>query len=229
MNLFAQKKDHHILEVTKTNEAYTIDGRANESFWRQTAWLSLDQKWIGEDYTDKDFSGRYKIRWNTEGLYLLVEVIDDVLFDQYQDPFNLWWDDDCVEVFVDADNSGGGHQYTNNAFAYHVSLSGDVIDIAPDEKPRNFKDHVFSAHTQNGKTTTWELKVLLFDDSFEYSKSAQPLVLKPNSMVGFALAYCDNDASVERENFIGSVFVPGVDKNQGWINADIFSSLKLIE
>ena len=46
--------------------------------------------------------------------------------------------------------------------------------------------------------------------------------------MGFALAYCDNDNSKERENFIGSVYVDGEDKNRGWIDANIFGTLKLI-
>ncbi|WP_372974429.1 sugar-binding protein [Muriicola sp.] len=53
--------------------------------------------------------------------------------------------------------------------------------------------------------------------------------MRKNKKIGFALAYCDNDGSAERENFIGSVFVPGEDKNQGWINADIFGTLVLEE
>ena len=56
-----------------------------------------------------------------------------------------------------------------------------------------------------------------------------PKTLTAAKKLGFALAYCDNDASAERENFIGSVFVPGEDKNQGWINADIFGTLVLKE
>ena len=45
--------------------------------------------------------------------------------------------------------------------------------------------------------------------------------------MGFALAYCDNDKSKTRENFIGSVYVEGNDKNRGWIDANIFGTLKL--
>lgn len=227
--LYAQKTDHHLIEVRHTDEEFKIDGKATEGFWGESSWLPLDQRWIGAPYSSDDFSGRYKIRWNNKGLYLLVEVVDDVIYDQYKDPLTLWWDDDCVEVFVDADNSGGEHQYNHNAFAYHVAYDGNVIDIAPDKNPRYYNDHLSSAHTKNGDTYTWELFVKLYDDTFVDGAKATPLSLKSNTKVGFALAYCDNDGSKERENFIGSVYVPGEDKNQGWINAGIFSSLKLID
>ena len=54
-----------------------------------------------------------------------------------------------------------------------------------------------------------------------------PLTLKKGQKLGFAIAYCDNDRSPERENFIGNVFVAGEDKNQGYKTADIFAKLEL--
>jgi len=52
-------------------------------------------------------------------------------------------------------------------------------------------------------------------------------MLKSGKKMGFALAYCDNDHSTERENFIGSTIVEGEDKNKGWIDAGIFGLLRL--
>ena len=69
----------------------------------------------------------------------------------------------------------------------------------------------------------------LFDDSFVDGEKNTPVRLSEGKKVGFALAYCDNDTSETRENFIGSVYVPGEDKNLGWINADIFGTILLTE
>jgi hypothetical protein len=52
-------------------------------------------------------------------------------------------------------------------------------------------------------------------------------MLNSSKKMGFALAYCDNDYSQERENFMGSVQVKGQDKNRGWIDAGIFGLLSL--
>jgi hypothetical protein len=46
--------------------------------------------------------------------------------------------------------------------------------------------------------------------------------------IGFMLAYCDNDTSVERENFIGSIPIAGPEKNVGWINASVFGKYVLM-
>lgn len=223
------KKDHQLIEVLKTEQPIIIDGKATEQCWNLAEWQALDQNWLGEAYTHDDFNGRYKLSWNTEGLYLFVEITDNVLYDQHKDPLKLWWDDDCVEVFVDEDNSGGNHQFSHNAFAYHIALNGNVVDLAPDEKPRLYNDHIRSAHITDENVTSWEIAVKLFDDSFIDGQKNTPKTLTASKKIGFALAYCDNDNSPERENFIGSVFVPGEDKNQGWINADIFGTLVLKE
>lgn len=223
------KETKQLITVKKAVETPIVDGEGTDKCWSQTNWLPLDQRWIGPPYSDDDFSGKYKITWDDEALYLLVQIHDDVLFDQYKDPKKLWWDDDCVEVFVDEDNSGGEHQYNHNAFAYHVALDGNVMDIGPGEIPHLYNEHVVSKRITNGKISTWELKVYLYDDTYVDGEENSPVTLHKDKEVGFALAYCDNDHSKERENFIGSIYVEGEDKNQGWINADIFGTLLLKE
>ena len=225
----AEKVDHQTIHVNKAKFTPIIDGKASDECWSNASWLPLDQRWLGDAYTPDDFSGRYKLTWDEEALYLLVEVTDDVLLDQHADPLKLWWDDDCVEVFVDEDNSGGEHQFDHNAFAYHVALDGNVVDIASDKEGHLYNDHVSMKKVTDGNTTLWELKVLVYDDSYTENGKNYPVALKKNKKMGFALAYCDNDSSEHRENFIGSVFVPGEDKNRGWIDANIFGTLLLKE
>lgn len=227
MSCTQAKKDHQEIVVKKTTSSPNIDGKATEHFWSLAEWHPLDQNWIGEAYDFEDFNGRYKLAWSENGLYLFVEIVDDILLDQHSDPLTLWWDDDCVEVFVDADNSGGEHQYNHNAFAYHVALDKNVVDLAPDKKPHLYNDHVTSTRITEGNTSSWELHVKIFNDDYIDGQKNTPQKLKANEKIGFALAYCDNDNSTERENFIGSVFVPGENKNQGWINANIFGTLLL--
>ncbi len=224
-----KKQDHHIIEVLKTDHPPTLDGKITENSWSMATWHPLDQNWIGSSYTFEDFNGRYKLCWDEEALYLLVEVTDDILYDRHKDPFKFWCDDDCVEVFLDEDNSGGLHQYSHNAFAYHIALDGNVVDLAPDRTPRLFNEHARSVRLTEENRTIWEIRLKLYPDTFLDNASNAPVKLVDGKKVGFAVAYCDNDGSKERENFIGSVFVPGEDKNQGWINADIFGTLVLKE
>lgn len=224
-----RKENHQIIEVKKALKSPTLDGKANENVWNHADWHRLDQNWIGKPYGYEDFHGRYKLTWDDNTLYVLVEITDDVLLDQNKDPLKLWWNDDCVEVFIDEDNSGGLHQFSHNAFAYHVALDGNVVDLAPDKEPRLYNEHISSKRVTEDNISTWEMAIKIYDSNFIDGKNNIPVHLTAAKKIGFALAYCDNDGSTERENFIGSVFVPGEDKNQGWINADIFGTLVLKE
>ncbi|WP_299211850.1 sugar-binding protein [uncultured Aquimarina sp.] len=224
-----EKKDHQIREVKKAEIAPNVDGDMSDPIWNQTKWYPMDQNWIGEFPTIQDFLGRYKIAWTPEALYILVEIKDDKLYDQNKDPLKLWWDDDCVEIFIDADNSGGGHQYNNNAFAYHVALDGNVVDMDAKKQPILYNNHVSTKRITNGDVSVWEFELIVYDDTYEEGKTNDAVVLSKDQKIGFAIAYNDNDGSKERENFMGSVFVPGEDKNQGWINADIFGTIVLVE
>jgi hypothetical protein len=224
------KEDHQFIEVFKVDHPITLDGKATENSWHRAQWHPLDQIWLGEPMNRDDFKGRYKLLWDDRHLHLLVEITDDVYFDQRKNPLKRYWDDDCVEIFIDEDNSGGLHQYSHNAFAYHVALDGNVVDLATDREARLYNQHVLSRISLEGNLSLWEMSIKLYSDSYvDEGRNNTALRLKKDKKIGFALAYCDNDGSEERENFIGSVFVPGEDKNQGWINADIFGTLILME
>jgi hypothetical protein len=213
--------------VLPAKSKITIDGLASEKAWQKAEWKPLDQFWLGQACDSNDFKGRYKLLWDENQLYLLAEIKDDTLIDIYKDKFDSWWDDDCLEVFVDEDRSKGEHQYNHNAFAHHIALDGNVVDLGPDHNPHLYNSDLISKRTQVGKTTVWECSIKLFKDDYKDGAQNAPIKLYAGKKVGFALAYCDNDRSERRENFIGSVPVVGKDKNQGWIDAGIFGELEL--
>jgi len=225
------------LKAKKVQGTINIDGKGSEPSWQRSSWLPIDQLILGELPSAEDFSGQFKIQWHEEYLYLLVEIVDDVLFDQHRDPLHLYWDDDCLEVFLDEDASGGNHQFNFNAFAYHVALDNQVVDIGP--KTADKKDdfillnhHIKSVWQQKGNSVTWELAIKIYDDSYQLkNKKQQPVKLKEGKVLGFMLAYCDNDGSKQREHFIGSTFINAVngDKNLGYITADVFDKLLLVD
>ncbi len=205
-----------------------LDGSAADSIWETASWYPLDQTWIGTPPAPGDFSGRYKLAWDDNNLYVLAEITDDTLMDIHPDGLVQYWDDDCLEIFLDEDASGGDHQYNYNAFAYHVGLDGKVADIGPSRVANYYNDHCTVRRNSAGKTSVWEVAVKIFDGK-NYTDGGDniPKMLSRGKKMGFALAYCDNDHSPERENFVGSVRVEGEDKNRGWIDAGIFGALTL--
>lgn len=207
-----------------------IDGIADDAAWDRARWQPIAHRWLGPEYTAEDFEGRYKVVWTKERIYILAEFVDDILIDTHRDPLLQYWDDDCLEIFIDEDHSGGNHQFNHNAFAYHMSLDNQAIDIGTDQKPHAYNHHVQSRWRQHGNRVIWEVAIDIYDDSYvDGGSDNEPVELFAGKVMGLMLAYCDNDGSELRENFIGSESVPTGPKDRGWIDAGLFGSLILVQ
>ncbi|APD87895.1 sugar-binding protein [Alteromonas sp. Mex14] len=221
--------------VLFTSTPPVIDGLANDAAWEGEDWHGMTSLMWGTAPEPSDFSGRYKLRWNKDALYLLAEIQDDHLSDTYANPLERYWDDDCLEIFIDADASGGDHLNNYNAFAYHLALDNQVIDIGPNEAgeavPQRYNDHVknkWQLDTQAPYKIYWEAAVRVFDDSYQHGKDNSPVILKEGMTLGFMLAYCDADGD-DREHFLGSHEITPVngDKNLGYKDASVFGKIML--
>jgi len=207
-----------------------IDGLADDEAWTRAEWREIEYRWLGPEYTAEDFRGRFKVVWTPERLYILAEITDDILFDSHRNPLVQYWDDDCLEVFIDEDFSGGNHQFNHNAFAYHFSLDNRAIDIGTDERAREYSQHVESRWRQEEDKLVWEVAISIYaDDYVDGASDNEPVTLVPGKVMGLMIAYCDNDGSELRENFVGSESVPSGPKDRGWIDAGLFGKLVLSE
>ncbi len=222
---FMACKQDQVIQPMEGN--FKLDGIGNEEAWSSVDWQPMNHVWLGDQPTSDDFEGRYKVLWKNDGLYVLSEIKDDILMDQYIDPLEKYWDDDCLEIFVDVDASGGNHQFNNNAFAYHISLDNRVADMGKDSLPHLY-NHIRSRRTTSNNLSVWEVYMPMYGEDFLHGQSNRAVELKEGQQIGFAIAYCDNDESKERENFIGSMPIPGEDKNRAWIDANLFTKYHLV-
>jgi hypothetical protein len=124
-------------------EPPTVGGAATEAARGDAPWQPIDQLWLGPEYPASDFQGRLQVVWTPQRLYILAEIVDDILIDSHRDPLVQYWDDDCLEIFVDEDFSGGDLQYSHNAFAYHLSLDNEAIDIGTDRAALTARPDMF--------------------------------------------------------------------------------------
>jgi hypothetical protein len=228
-------------DVIYTAENIVIDGKSEEKVWHQQDWLPMDKHILGDYPTAEDFSGRYKLAWDENALYLLVNIVDDVLYDRYANPLQRYWDDDCLEIFIDENHSGGDHLANFNAFAYHIALDKQVVDYAPSKdgkgKPALFNHHIDSEwiRVNDAKhSIIWEVAINIFGDNYQHDDtnfSKYLVLLNENKHMGFMLAYCDNDGGPEREHFIGSTDIAPIngDKNLGYKTADVFGKIRLVK
>ena len=210
-------------------KAPVIDGKAADACWKSAAWHPMNQRWIGPEYSPSDFTGRYKAAWDSNYIYILAEITDDTLTDTHPDGLEKYWDDDCLEVFFDEDRSKGIHTFSYNAFAYHIGLDNKVVDTSPEHKAAYYPEHAFNRRITKGNVSIWEVRFKIFPDTYTDQNPGKPVTLRLGKKLGFAIAYCDNDHSTERENFIGSIPVAGTDKNKGYIDAGIFGEMELVK
>lgn len=213
-----------------------IDGNANDSCWMFGEWATLDYDWLLQSYAKSgknypkpfdsdDFSGRFKISWDEDYLYVLAEITDDIIYDDNEDPLTDYWKDDCFEVFIDEDASRDYHNDNFSAFAYHMStVTGDVVDFDTDEQPYLFNDNVEFEISTEGTVHTWEIAIKIYDDTYVRGGDNTPLKLHPGKIMGFSAAYCDDDGG-DIDNFVG--WVEGGLQSSKY--ADVFGTLILAE
>ncbi len=94
--------------IPVSDQAAVIDGMDTDGEWTDAPAHQLTHINHGTLTDNLDLSGAWKAMWDSEYLYYLVEVTDDLLIQDspaYQSPDDGWWNDDCVEIFIDADNS----------------------------------------------------------------------------------------------------------------------------
>jgi len=225
--VFSQTK----YQAPRAKTAPVIDGVANDACWANSPWYEVDQIWLGNAMAPGDFSGRFKLAWDADKLYVLAEIVDDVLNDYHSDPLSNYWEDDTWEIFLDEDASGGQHEFSHNAFAYHISLTYDKVDMDTDRRPKLFNDHVEVQRTSVGNNTyIWEAAFDVYTDAFVHGSTNNPKVtLTEGKIMGFAMAYCDNDGGATRQNFIGSEVINRDNKNVAYQDADVFGKVTLVE
>jgi hypothetical protein len=220
------------MDVHYTSSPIVIDGVAEQT-WQQATWQDMPYLMDGSLPDSKhDFSGRYRLLWDKNHLYLQAEITDDKLIDTHADPTINYWDDDCLEVFIDSDASGGNHQFNHTAFAYHIGLDNQAADYGPDKQAHLYNDHLKSQWRRSAETPhniIWEVAITLYPDNFQEKQQNTPLVLTGDQVIGFMLAYCDNDGSAVREHFMGSHEVAPVNgsRNRGFIDASVFGKITL--
>jgi hypothetical protein len=220
------------IQVVHTASPIVVDGKA-ESLWEQAQWQAMPYLMDGSLPKPDDFSGRYKLLWDSQYLYLQAEIVDDLIIDKIADPLDRYWDDDCLEIFIDSDASGGIHQYNHSAFAYHIGVDNQAADIGPDKKAHLYTDHLQSRWQRSSTSPhliIWEVAIKLYANDYQEGEDNTPLALNPRDVIGFMLAYCDNDGSEVREHFMGSHDITPVDgsKNRGYIDASVFGKIVLL-
>ncbi len=219
-----------LFKAKRSTSTILIDGCSGDEVWKTNIWYSMNYNWMGKSIDSTDYQGRFKLAWDTENLYILVEIIDDYLHPTLEDGMENYWKGDYVEVFIDEDMSGGNHKFNHQAFAYHVSTEGHAIDKNSLKETVFLDDHIDVERSQDGNRFLWEMAIKLYDKEFhENSLTNIPVKIFNGKSIGFSVAYGDNDGNNSRENFIGSKKTHGINNDEGYVNSDVFGRILFVE
>ena len=221
--------DRNRYTAPRATTAPVIDGVV-DSVWDRASWAPIDVFWLGtqSNPSAQDYTGRYKALWDENYLYILYDLIDDKIYDGVREPLDRYWEDDTVELFIDENKSGGQHGNSTNAWAYHISTYGDVVDSTTGSATL-LNNHIDVRRVDNGTQHYWELRIRIYGDDYADWKTNTPLTLFAGKLMGFSACYIDNDGSSQRESMMGSVDTQGHKNNQGYLDASVFGSMLLVE
>ena len=149
-----------------------LDG-AVDSIWSQAEELAVDRLSGAWNYA----SGKAKVLWDDENLYVLVQVGDTVLNKDNKDP----WEQDSVEVFID-ENNGKTTSYEDDDGQYRVNYENEQSF-----NPASIAEGFESATKVTGTNYTVEMKIPF--------KKVTPA---NNSLIGFDIQINDANTSKVR-------------------------------
>ena len=86
------------VNAIKTSATITIDGNLNEAIWQTTT--NVSKTIIG---TPNNTGTTFSVSWNNTYLYVGMRVLDANLYNESTQQ----WDDDAMEIYIDAENDGG--------------------------------------------------------------------------------------------------------------------------
>jgi hypothetical protein len=221
-------------EAKYTTTVPVIDGNGNDTCWNKADWAPIDQIWIGNAVTETDFSGKFRVLWTKDRLYVLVRIVDDSL--QLQSPgvtsvCNNIYNYDCVEIFIDENRSRDvNYSGTFNSFAYHLDTAGHVCyAVGGSIGWVRLDDHInYRMKRVDTHTFDYEYEIKVFNDTYVNGGNNSPVGLTNGKLMGWSVAYNDNDNGTSRQNMIGSIFIEGTDKNVSYYNSSVFGELKLV-
>ncbi|MBN2589094.1 MAG: tetratricopeptide repeat protein [Sedimentisphaerales bacterium] len=114
-----EKIDTTPVAIAHTDNAPVIDGKA-EQIWEKAKSHRLENRIYSNNFTLEDLDAVYSALWDKDNLYVYVHVVDDSLKNDSDEHYQ----DDSIEIFIDADNSKSG-EYSNKDYQYYFSWDKD--------------------------------------------------------------------------------------------------------
>ncbi len=219
----AQKREKIGPAIIKKASRPPVIDAAEDDIWSDARMYKLENVIYSPLTSANDCSANYRAMWDANNLYVLVDVMDDMLINDTSpdQPVTLatgssvvsWWFDDCVEVYIDADNSKS-NQYDNDDAQYHF----DWDKTNP----------TFGVHQQHGRMENIEFAMKTIESGYrtEIKFPWSTLGVKPSDgmKIGLDVHVNDDDNGGERD----SKLTWWSKEDNAWENPQAFGTAQLV-
>jgi tetratricopeptide (TPR) repeat protein len=192
--------------VLSADTAPTIDGKV-DACWDKTQAYAIENSFYSPASSPEDCSATFKTLWDENGLYVLVDVTDDDLQNDSDD----FWQDDTIEIFIDADNSKSD-SYDDTDYQYHFGW--DATSPTMGESQHGKTDGVKYAFARTEKGYRLEVQ---FSWSTLGGKAA------PGVNIGLDVQVNDDDGGGDRD----SKLAWRATQDDAWQNPRAFGTAQL--
>lgn len=185
--------------INKTAMAYTLAGKIAIDGNPDPIWYNVDQNNINNHtigtlnttyYTYPDLKGSWQAYSTKDSLYLLVKTLDRNVVNNNRPN---WWDDDAVEVFIDATNKKDTVYDGKTIFQYGFRYNDRTLHTGPNSVNKTTGIHF--ATTRNANLNGWNLEVAIPWTTLGITQSL-------TTVIGFEVQVDDNDTSTVRQKQI---------------------------
>ena len=239
----------------------TLDGLGTEwedpTFYSQDFMMTRDD--LGGNVTGgdlppvDDWDAILYLGWSASPdnmLYGFSRVSDDLLNDEAARNGDAWRDD-CLEVIIDGDNSGGNYRegyaiHNENAQQFAIRMTeaplppgpGDpeekttwYIYANPDAKwmtaPEYFQAALMYPEGRENVTYAYEWKIAIWDQGGASAGESQRHINQVGDVIGLVIQWDDSDAELDKRD--DQPGTEGPEGNKSWTDADHLNDAYLVE
>lgn len=190
-----------------------LDGTI-EALWESAGIFAVENEiMVQPDDDHATIGARFRTLWTAEALYVLVEIEDDVLFNQAPQHAQ----NDMVEIYLDLNNSKS---------SVYDGIDDDQFRFLPLSRGFSSDRNVTAEQIQFGTAQTdsgWRLEVKLPWSVL----TSDPDGFTPQSgqLIGFEIMVGDNDQDVRRRALLGWT----AETNIAWRDPSVFGVMRLTE
>lgn len=236
----SQKKGQQHDDYEIADRKIVVDGNIKD--WQSISPIKVEGRghlWIGQGLTEAQWEGNDDLSFNwraahhDEKLFFLFEVKDDTLsnFDQ-----QYAWLNDCIEIYVDPESSGGSRITgigADNTFEDRIGkqMRGYEMQFLPSRPPKVFVDDSKGVYYTNAEQNSafkeqWHGEVVTKKTEKGYLMEIAFAVpgsdFQSGQELGLDVAVCDDDGKGRK-----SLLLWSGDKGEFWVTMDNFKKMAL--